>query len=89
MRLVQIAERARRDTPQTGELPVLDGFGLVLEQALGPLHPAGRNRTGREKQIATREPQSEPRGTCPLVAAQVAVERTLTRIDAPFGRTRP
>ena len=63
LRRIDVPSCVRGDTAQAGELPVLDAFGLVLEQALGSLHPARGDRTGREQVVATSEPQSDPRGT--------------------------
>ena len=47
LRRVGVPSCVRSDSAQAGKLPVLDAFGLVLEQTLGSLHPARGDRTGR------------------------------------------
>ena len=89
LRRVDVPSCVRGDTAQAGEVPVLDAFGLVLEQARGSLRPAGGDRTCREQEVAASESQSDPRGACAIVIAQVAVERAFARVDAPFGGTGP
>jgi hypothetical protein len=54
--LPEFASRVRGYASQPCELSVLDTLGLILQQMLRSLHPAGRDRTGREEVVTTSEP---------------------------------